>query len=354
MHPREIAQHEPARRTTNRRIKAATGPRTRALALLLGAMLGTFGLVNAHAQGTASTAQPYPSRALHLVNVYPPGGASDVVARYIAQKLSDGLGQPVIVDNRAGAGGAIGNDYVAKQTPDGYTILLVTGAYPVQAAMVKTLPFDPLRDIAMVSMLTQYPFVINVLPSAPYRTLPEFIAFARSNPGKLNYSSAGIGSVHHLSGELFNALAGTDIGHIPFRGGAAPMTELLAGRVDVLFEAMTLSLPYIQAGKLRAVAVTSRERSPALPDTPVAEQSLPGYVVTSFLGIGTTAGTPAPIIERLNREIRTILATPEAARRFVELGGEPQASSPAQMHDLVAAETAKWRKVIDTRRIERQ
>jgi tripartite-type tricarboxylate transporter receptor subunit TctC len=354
MHCKHVAQHQHSRHTIVARVCSMISTRAGALALLIGAALGAFGMTAAHAQGSANPALPYPSRALHLVNVYPPGGASDVVARYIAQKLSDGLGQPVIVDNRAGAGGAIGNDYVAKQAPDGYTILLVTGAYPVQAAMVKTLPFDPLRDIAMVSMLTQYPFVINVLPSASYRTLPEFIAFARSNPGKLNYSSAGIGSVHHLSGELFNALAGTDIGHIPFRGGAAPMTELLAGRVDVLFEAMTLSLPYIQAGKLRALAVTSRERSPALPDTPVAEQTLPGYVVTSFLGIGTTAGTPAAVIERLNREIRTILATPEAARRFVELGGEPQASSPAQMHDLVAAEITKWRKVIETRRIERQ
>ena len=334
--------------------RCLSGVSRRASTLLLTLPLALAGLAGTPSQAQTAAALPYPSRALHLVNVYPPGGASDVVARYIAQKLSDGLGPPVIVDNRAGAGGAIGNDYVAKHTPDGYTILLVTGAYPVQAAMVKTLPFDPLRDIAMVSMLTQYPFVINVLPTAPYRTLAEFIAHARANSGKLNYSSAGIGSVHHLSGELFNALAGTDIGHIPFRGGAAPMTELLAGRVDVLFEAMTLSLPYIQAGKLRALAVTSRERARALPDTPVAEQTLPGYVVTSFLGIGTTAGTPPAVIERLNREVRSILATPEAARRFVELGGEPQASSPTEMLDLVAAEITKWRKVIDTRRIERQ
>jgi tripartite-type tricarboxylate transporter receptor subunit TctC len=344
-----LAPHTHAR---GRIARTALTLATLTLTTLALAGLGQAG--NALAQTTTQAQQAWPAHALHLVNVFPPGGASDVVARYVAQKLSDGLGQPVVVDNRAGAGGVIGNDYVARQTPDGYTIVLVTGAYPVQAAMVKSLPFDPLRDIAMVSMLTQYPFVVNVRPDASYRTLAEFVAFARANPGKLNYSSAGIGSVHHLSGELFNALAGTDIGHIPFRGGSAPITELLGGRVDVLFEAMTLSLPYIQAGKLRALAVTGRERAPALPDVPVAEQTLPGYVVTSFLGIGTTGGTPAPVIERLNREIRRMLAAPDARQRFIELGGEPQPSSPAEMHAFVASEIGKWRKVIETRRIERQ
>ena len=321
------------------------------LCLLFGPVIANAQVV---AQSPATPPAAFPQHALHLVNVYPPGGASDVVARFIAQKLSDGLGQPVIVDNRAGAGGIIGNDFVAKQPPDGYTLVLITGAYPVQAAMVRKLPFDPLRDIAMVSMLTQYPFVINVVPTASYRSLAEFIAYARANPGRLKYSSAGIGSVHHLSGELFNALAGTDLGHIPFRGGSAPITELLAGRVDVLFEAMTLSLPYIQAGKLRALAVTSHERAPALPDVPVAEQTLPGYVVTSFLGIGTTGGAPVPVIARLNQEVRRILQTPDAARRFVELGGEPHSSSPEEMHEFVAGEIGKWRTVIEARKIERQ
>src|SRR3954470_12343958 len=221
--------------------------------------------------------QPYPARALKLVTPFPPGGSADVIARLAAQNLGEALGQPVLVDNRPGAGGLVGNDYAAKQPPDGYTLLLITGAYPVQAAAMKSLPFDPLADIAMISMLTTYPFVISVRPDAPFATLGAFIAQARANPGKLNFPSSGIGTVHHLSGELFNAMAGTDIVHVPFRGGAGPLTELLGGRVDVLFEAMTLSLGHIQSGRLRPLAVTSRERSKALPEVPTVNETVPGY-----------------------------------------------------------------------------
>jgi tripartite-type tricarboxylate transporter receptor subunit TctC len=299
-------------------------------------------------------AQPYPSKPVKLVTPFPPGGSADVIARLAAQKLGEALGQPVVVDNRAGAGGVVGNDYAAKQPPDGYTLLLITGAYPVQAAMLKSLPFDPRADIAMVSLLTTYPFVISVRPDSPLKSVGDLIAQAKANPGKLNYPSSGIGTVHHLSGELFNAMAGTEIFHVPFRGGAGPLTEVLAGRVDILLEAMTLSIGQIQAGKLRALAVTSRGRWKALPDVPAVHETLPGYEVISFIGLGATGGTPAPIIERMNGEVRKMLDSADGKKRFVDLGGEPRASSPEEMKSFIEREIAKWREVIAARKIERQ
>jgi tripartite-type tricarboxylate transporter receptor subunit TctC len=301
-----------------------------------------------------ATAQPYPSRALKLVTPFPPGGSADVIARVIAQKLGENLGQPVVVDNRGGAGGLVGNDYASKQPPDGYTLVLITGAYPVQAAMLKSMPFDPLADIAMVSLLTSYPFVITVRPDSPFHSLADIIAYAKANPGKLNYPSSGIGTVHHLSGELLNAMAGIDMTHIPFRGGASPLTEVLAGRVDLLLEAMTLSIGQIRSGKLRPVAVTSRERWKALPDVPTVAETVPGYEVVSFIGLGTTGGTPAPLIQQINTEVRKALGDPETKKRLVEFGGEPAASSPEEMRSFVEREIAKWRGVMAARNIQKQ
>src|SRR5437660_7786115 len=258
-------------------------------------------------------AQAWPAKPLRLVTPFPPGGSADVIARLIGQSLAESLGQPVVIDNRPGAGGVLGNEYVARQAPDGYTLLLITGAYPVQAAMLKSLPFDPLRDIAMVSVLTSYPFVISVRPDSRFRTLGDLIAEAKANPGKLNYPSSGIGTVHHLSGELLNAMAGIEMVHVPFRGGASPLTEVLGGRMDLLLEAMTLSSGQLHAGKLRALAVTSASRWPALPEVPTVHDTLPGYEVISFIGLGATGGTPAPIIQRLNDEVRKLLGAPATA-----------------------------------------
>jgi len=299
-------------------------------------------------------AQVFPSKPLRLVTPFPPGGSADIIARLTAQSVSEVLGQPVVVENRGGAGGVTGSEYASKQPPDGYTLVLITGAYPVYPAMLKSMPFDPLKDIGMLSMLTTYPFVISVVPDSQFKTLGDLIARARASPGKLNYPSSGVGTVHHLSGELFNALAGTDITHIPYRGGNAPLTETLAGRTDVLFEAMTLSIGQIQAGKLRALAVTSRERWKALPDTPTAQETLPGYEVNSFIGLGVTGGTPAPIVERLNAAVRKGLENPDTHKRFVELGGEPRASSPEEMRSYIAAEIEKWKQVVAARNLERQ
>ena len=299
-------------------------------------------------------AQGFPSKALRLVMPFPPGGSADIVARVTAQGMSEVLGQSVVVENRAGAGGMIGTEYGARQPSDGYTLILITGAYPVYPAMLKSMSFDPLKDVAMVSMLTSYPFVISVVPDSPLRSLADLIARAKANPGKLNYASSGIGTVHHLSGELFNALAGTQITHIPYGGGNAPLTETLAGRTDVLFEAMTLSIGQIRAGKLRALAVTSRERWKALPDTPTASETLPGYEVNSFIGLGASGGTPQPMVERLNAAVRKALDRPDIHKRFVELGGEPGASSPEEMRSFIAAEIEKWKQVVAARNIEKQ
>src|SRR5204863_5308336 len=299
-------------------------------------------------------AQPWPAKPLKLVTPFPPGGSADVIARLIGQQLSEQLGQPVVIDNRPGAGGVVGNEYAAKQPPDGYTLLLITGAYPVQAAMLKSLPFEPLADIAMVSILTSYPFVISVRPDSRFRTLAELIAYAKANPGKLNLPSSGIRTVHHLSGELLNAMAGIEMVHVPFRGGASPLTEVLGGRVDLLLEAITLSIGQIQSGKLRALAVTSRERWKALPNVPTAAETVPGYEVNSFIGLGASGGTPRELIERLNAEVRKALASTDTRQRFVELGGEPGATSPEELKTFIELESAKWREVIALRKIEKQ
>jgi len=309
-------------------------------------------ILAAAAWTTFAAAQAYPGKPLKLVTPFPPGGSADVIARLAAERLGDALGQPVVVDNRPGAGGVVGNEYVAKQPADGYTLLLITGAYPVQAAMLKSLPFDPLRDIAMVSMLTSYPFVISVRPDSRFKALGDIIAEAKATPGKLNYPSSGIGTVHHLSGELLCAMAGIHMTHVPFRGGASPLTELLGGRVDLLLEAMTLSIGQINSGKLRPLAVTSRERWKALPDVQTVHELLPGYEVTSFIGLGTVGATPAPIVQRLNSEVRNVLSQPETAKRFTDLGGEPRATTSEEMRSFIERDIARWKGVIQARNIQ--
>ena len=311
-------------------------------------------LLAVSATSSSVWAQKYPSRAITLVCPFPPGGSADILARLAGQKLSEALGVPVIVENKAGAGGGVGSAYVAKAKPDGYTLLEVTGGYPALAAINTNPQFDSMRDITMVSLITAYPFFVNVAADSPFRTVGELVAFARANPGKLNYSTSGVGSIHHLSSELFNAMAGTEIVHIPTKGGNVALTELLGGRIDVLFEAPTLSLPFIKSGKLRALGVTSRERWKALPDVPVVADTLAGYEVSSFIGLGAPAGTPDAVIALLNRELRKIVDSPEVARRLIELGGEPRSSAPDEMQRYVEQEFRKWQKVIEQRKIERQ
>ena len=299
-------------------------------------------------------AQTWPTRPIKLVNGFAAGGSSDIVARLIAQKLSEPLKQEVIVETRTGAGGVVANEFVTKAAPDGYTLVLITGAYPVQAAMLKQLPYEPLRDFAFISTLTFYPFVLVTSPASPYRTADDFIRAARAAPGKLSLASAGIGTIHHLSAELFNALAGTDALHVPYRGGSGPITEILAGRIDAMFETMTVTLPQVKSGQLRALAVTSRERSAFLPEVPALAQSLRGFEVTSFLGLAAPPATPRPIIERVNAEVRRALADPDLRKRFADLGGDARGGTPEEMRAYIESEIVKWKRLIKARGIERQ
>jgi len=299
-------------------------------------------------------AQKYPSKPITLICPFAAGGSADIMARFIAQKLSDALGTPIIVDNKIGGGGGVGSNLVAKAKPDGYTLLLITGGYPAQAALSKNPPFDPIKDIAMISTLTFYPFIVHVNANSPYKNLNELLQQAKSNPNKFNYASSGYGSIHHLSSELLNVTAGTDFVHIPTKGGNNALTELLGERVDMLIEAPTLSLPYIKAGKIKPLAVTSKERLKALPDVPSVSEFLPGYEVKSFIGLGATGGTPNDIIKRLSLEMKKIIDDKDNFNRLAELGGDPQSSTPEEMRQLVENEYLKWQKVIDLRKIERQ
>lgn len=314
----------------------------------LGALMLTAG--SAWAQAPAG----YPARPLTLVCPFAAGGSADIMARLLAQRLSEAIGHPVVVENRPGAGGLVGAAAVARAKPDGHTLLLVTGAYPAAAALSTTASFDYSKDVTMISLVTSYPFIINVPAQSPFKTFAEFVAHARRNPGALNYASSGVGSIGHLSAELMNAMAGIETVHIPTKGGNTALSEALAGRVDYLFEAPTLSLNFIKTGKLRALAATGRERYKPMPDLVSVSETLPGYEVYSFIGLGTTGGTPDSVVQYLNAALRRVLEQPDTVRRLLELGGEPQASSPEEMNRYVASELRKWRQVIDSRKIERQ
>jgi tripartite-type tricarboxylate transporter receptor subunit TctC len=315
----------------------------RAAALVLGALACA-----------CAVAQDYPTRPLRLLVGFPPGGNVDVVGRIVAQKMSEGLSQQVVPENRTGAGSIIANEHVAKSLPDGYTLLVVSGAFVTQAAVVKKLPYDPLRDFSWISTLVTYPLVFSVRSDSRFRSLDEFIAHVKSNPGKVNYPSPGMGTLYHLAGEMFVSMAGIDMQHVPFRGGAVPLAEVLSGRMELLIDALTNSYPQIQAGKFRPLAVSSLERSASLPEVPTVADSVPGYEASSFLGLAGPAGLPSAIVERLNREVRSILALPDIGRRFAEWGGAPSASTPEGMRRHVAAEIEKWRKVVEARKLELQ
>jgi tripartite-type tricarboxylate transporter receptor subunit TctC len=301
-----------------------------------------------------AAAQDYPSKPIRLIVGFPPGGNVDVVGRIVAQKLSEGLAQQVVPENRTGAGSMIANEYVAKAAPDGYTLLIVSGAFVTQAATMKKLPYDPMRDFSFISTVVTYPLVFSVRADSRFRSLDEFIAYVKSNPGKVNYPSPGMGTLYHLAGEMFVSMAGIDMQHVPFRGGSEPLTEVLSGRMELLIDALTNSYPQIQAGKFRPLAVSSLARSPSLPAVPTVADSVPGYEASSFTGVGGPAGVPPAVVERLNREVRRVLALPEIAQKFAEWGGTPTASSPDDMQRLVSAEIEKWKKVVAARKLELQ
>jgi tripartite-type tricarboxylate transporter receptor subunit TctC len=323
---------------------------TRAFRWLVAAGLALGAAGAGHA---ADANRDYPqSRPIRMVAPFAAGGSSDTFGRYLAPKLTQRLGQNVIVENRPGAGGMIGANIVAKGTPDGHTLLLPSGAFTAHAASVKNLPYDPVRDFTWISTLLTYPFVLIVKADGPYRSVPDVIAEAKKRPGKLNYGSVGVGSVFHLAAELFNSMAGVETVHVPFKGGAEPMVALQGGQLDLIFGTITGSMPHIQANRVRALAVASKEPSSQLPGVPTIAETLPGYDVTSFSGVAGPPGIPAPIVARLNREIRAVLADPETRKHVHALGGDIHPSTSAEMRQRVEGEIAKWRRIVAERKIE--
>jgi len=301
----------------------------------------------------SASAQGYPERPVRIVVGFPPGGSSDTVARVVAQHLSPLLGQPVVVENKPGAGGVIGSDTVAKAAPDGHTLLLATAGHSTAAAMMQKLPFDAVNDFAWITTVTTYPFAIATAADSQIKSLSDLIAKAKAAPGNITYSSAGIGTSHHLLGEWLSSQAGIEMNHIPFKGGTSPLTEVLAGRVDVMIETMTLVLPHLKSGKLRGLAVTSPEPKDYLPDVPPASKTVPGLVFQSWLGIAAPAGTPAPVVQRLNSDLRKVLAEPEVQKRLAALGGGAAPVTPDQMREQVQTEIERWKKLVDSRGIRR-
>ena len=291
-------------------------------------------------------AQTYPSRPVRLIVPLAPAGASDITARLIGQWLSERLGQQFVIDNRSGGGGTIGTEAVVRAPADGYTLLLVGAFNAVNATFYNKLNYNFIRDIAPVASIIRTPFVMAVNPTVPAKTVPEFIAYAKTSPGKINYASAGTGTSTHLTGELFKMMAGVDMVHVPYRGGGPAFNDLLAGQVQVFFPTTVSSIGYIRAGRLRALTVNSVARSDALPDVPTVAEFLPGYEASGWSGIGAPKNTPAKIVDKLNTEINAALADPNMKARLAELGGTAFVGSPADFGKLIADDSEKWGKVI--------
>ena len=291
-------------------------------------------------------AQTYPSRPARIVVPFAAGGSTDIIARLIGQWLSERLGQQFVIENRPGAGSNVGTEVVVNAPPDGYTLLLVGASSAINATLYEKLSFNFLRDIAPVSGIISIPFIMAVNPSFPAKTVSEFIAYARANPGKLNMASGGNGTAGHLSGELFKMMAGINMVHVPYRGEAPALTDMLAGHVQAMFGTMPASIEYVRAGKLRPLAVTSARRSQLLPDLPTVGDFVPGYETSALQGVGAPRNTPAEIINKLNTEINAGLADPKIKTRVADMGGTVLAGSPADFGKLIADETEKWGKVV--------
>jgi tripartite-type tricarboxylate transporter receptor subunit TctC len=304
------------------------------------------GLAGLPVLARAAGAQTYPARPVRIIVGFAPGGAADITARLIAQWLTDQLGQQFIVENRPGAGTNIGTEAVINSPADGYTLLLVSVANTVNATLYEKLTFDFLYSIVPVAGLVRGPLVMDLALSVPAKTVPEFITYAKANPGKINMASAGNGTPSHMAGELFKLSTGLDLVHVPYRGAAPALTDVLAGQVQLLFDNLPTSLEHIRAGKVRALAVTTAERSPAVPDLPTVAEFVPGYEVSSWFGIGAPRGTPAALIDKLNGTINDGLADPRLQARIAEMASVPMRLSPAQFATLIVAETAKWARVV--------
>ena len=291
-------------------------------------------------------AQGWPNRQVRIIIGYPPGGSADITARLIAQWLTERLGQSFIVESRAGGGTNIATEAVIGAPPDGYTLLLVAPANAINASLYEKLNHVFLRDIMPIASLISFPNVVVVNPSVPVNSIPELIAYAKANPGKLNMASSGNGSTIHVSGELFKMMTGVNMVHVPYRGGALALTDMIGGQVQVMFDNIPTAAEFVRSGKLRGLAVTGATRSEILPDLPIVADFVPGYEATSWYGLGAPKGTPAEIIDKLNRDVAAILADPKLRSRFLELGATPLTGSPADFGKHVADETEKWGKVV--------
>jgi tripartite-type tricarboxylate transporter receptor subunit TctC len=306
--------------------------------LLLAAMIGF---------PTDAIAADYPTKPIRLIVPFAPGGGTDLTARAIAQKLTEAWGQPVIVDNRPGANGTIGVEMAARSAPDGYTLTMITSSHSVNVSLYKNLPYDLIRDLAPITQATTQPYVLVTNPSLPVKSVAELIALAKAKPGALNYGSSGIGGLSHLSGALFAALAHIRITHIPYKGGAPAMAEVISGQIDMLFSTLLQSHAQIEAGKLRPLAVTTSRRSPAAPQLPtMIEAGVPGFQVAGWYGVLAPAGTPPAIIAKLNKEIVRILHLPEVREHLAADGSEPVGSTPDEFAAHIKSEVSKWRQVI--------
>ena len=311
-----------------------------------------FAFLFSHFFSTALLAQAYPSRPVRYIVPFPPGGATDIIARVLAQKMSEAWGQPVVVENRAGAAGAIGSDAVAKAAPDGYTILMgTTSTHAVNPAINPNLPYNNVTDFAPVTLVATFPNVLVAHPSTA-GSLQELIALLKSNPGKYNFGSSGAGSSTHLTGELFKLMTKTDINHIPYKGTGPLLNDLMAGHVAFAFDQITAVMSGVQAGRMRALGVASAERNPALPNVPAIAEQLPGFEATAWVGIFAPAKTPAEVTTKIQTESKRIMQQPDIAKRMAELGATPVASPPAEFAAFVAKDTAKWRDLVNTAKIK--
>jgi len=295
---------------------------------------------------TAVAAQNYPTKPIRFIVTYPPGGPTDFVARAVGQKIADAWGQQVVIDNRGGAAGIIGSELAARSAPDGYTIILATGAGMVIAPLVVAkVPYDPLRDFTHISMVTVSPQVIVAHPSVTANTVKELIALAKAKPGVINFASVGTGSPNHLGGELLKSMAQIDIVHVPYKGTSPAMTDLIAGQVQIMFSSMPTVLAHVKSGRLKLIATGGLKRTPAIADTPTVAETLPGFEVVTWYGISGPAKIPRPIVDRLNAEIVRAVAAPDLRDRFVAQGLEPQTSSPDDMREYMRREIEKWKRI---------
>lgn len=324
----------------------AFDPRRRALGLAAVAALA--GAALAAAAPLAHAQSSYPSKPITIIVPFPAGGTTDILARILAQYMNKEFGQSVIVDNRAGAGGNIGAQAAARAAADGYTLFMGTvGTHAINSSLYKKLPYDPIKDFAPLTRVAMVPNLLVAHPSQPFKTVKEMIDYAKANPGKINYGSSGNGSSIHLSGELFKSLAKVDMTHVPYKGSAPAVSDLLGGQIAIMFDNMPSALPHVKGGKLRAIAVTSARRSPELPDVPtVAEAGVPGYEATSWFGMFAPAGTPPDVLAKLNSVIVKALNDAEVRKKISEQGADPHPEKPAEFAAFIQKETAKWGKVV--------